>query len=251
MVRVNTVPWNSGFHYIYIHTCLCTGGQCTVLFVTMGQDHVFHTSPGAGKRSHGVGTWPGWRQNGLTGPYSDSPTEGPGGRGRRRPQPLLHWDSSEGPRSHLLAFSARETQGCLATAGGPASVSAGNRHWLSADHPPASLTSVALSARQRWARRSLGPCLLLDMCGVQGNPATTVDGRWWVTGPASCHLEVNSEGLILWGSLEAPQQDWALAAHGGNQPSLAFPPSLSLAPVPHSCFLGSPPQGPVCPQSLS
>lgn len=81
----------------------------------------------------------------------------------------------------------------MATTGGPASVSAGSWHWLSADHPPASLTSVTLSARQRWAGRSLGPCLLLDMCGVQGNPATTVDGRWWVTGPASCNSEVNSE----------------------------------------------------------
>lgn len=122
---------------------------------------------------------------------------GPRGRGRRRPQPLLQWDPSEGPRSHLLAFSASETQGCSVTARGPASVSAGSWDWLSAatqaNHPPASLTSVALSVRQRWAGRSLGPSRLPDTCGVQGNPATTVDGRWWVTGPASCLSEVNFE----------------------------------------------------------
>lgn len=119
-----------------------------MLLVTVGQDHVFHTSPGGGK----VETWRGhlrW----VVSEWPDQTTtatvliRGGLGGGHARPQPLLQRDPREGPRSHLLAFSASETQGCSATGGGPASVCAGSWDRLSAatqaDHPPASLTSVA------------------------------------------------------------------------------------------------------------
>lgn len=66
-----------------------------------------------------------------------------------------------------------------------------------------------------------------------------VDGRWWVTGPASCHSEVNSEEDSAGGSLEAPQQDWALEAHGGEPAFTGFSlpcpwlQSLTFAPWGH------------------